>query len=130
MSGHEWAEHERADVPERDHSGGQQTGEFSPLFAVRSCPNVKQQGELGAKMLDEGFNPYVADANASVTHLIHRPRNVSASPVSTPAPRRSGASIKAPTTPAGIRDFDFAAALFNDPNAWRELARTIASDAA
>jgi hypothetical protein len=100
------------------------------LFTVRSCPNVKQQGELGAKMLDEGFNPYVADTNASVTQLVRRPRNVSASPVSTPAPRRSGASIKAPTTPAGIRDFDFAAALFNDPNAWRELARTIASDAA
>ncbi|WP_430868081.1 hypothetical protein [Demequina aurantiaca] len=43
---------------------------------------------------------------------------------------KPGASVKAPTTPAEIRNFDFAAALFNDANAWRELARTIASDAA
>ncbi|WP_152650517.1 hypothetical protein [Demequina aurantiaca] len=48
----------------------------------------------------------------------------------TPAATAASGSIKAPTTSAGIRDFDFAAAMFNDDNAWREMARAIASDAA
>ena len=84
-------------------------------------------------MLDEGFNPYVADADSSVANFVRRPvalSAVSSTVVRNAAPSSAAASIKAPTTPAGIRDFDFAAALFDDPNAWRELARTIASDAA
>jgi len=36
----------------------------------------------------------------------------------------------APTTPAEVRTFDFAAALVKNDSAWRELARAIATEAA
>lgn len=78
-------------------------------------------------MLDEGFNPYESNNDSSASQYIRRAgaaRGVSV--VEAP----SSASIMAPTTPAAIRDFDFAAAMFNDDNAWRELARAIAGDAA
>lgn len=67
-------------------------------------------------MLDEGYNPYESNGTSSPTIYARRSSSnrVAASPV----------------TPAAIRDFDFAAAMFEDASAWRELARVIASDAA
>lgn len=80
-------------------------------------------------MLDEGFNPYDSGADGGITQYARRARSVAVAAVPNLA-ADTASSIKAPTTPAAIRDFDFAAAMFADDNAWRELARTIASDAA
>lgn len=79
----------------------------------------------GEGMLDEGYNPYESDAGSSHAH--HVPRAV---PARGTGLALADADIKAPQDAASIRDFDFAAAMFADDSAWRELARVIANEAA
>jgi hypothetical protein len=82
-------------------------------------------------MLDEGFNPYESHSDSGAPVAVRRlssARSVSVA-ASTPS-GESAAHVDAPLTREALRGFDFAAAMFKDENAWREMARVIASDAA
>lgn len=84
----------------------------------------------GDNVLEEGYNPYESNVDSGYATYAPR-RRAHGTQVRSHQNRGTQApSIKAPSTAASIREFDFAAAMFADDNAWRELARVIASDAA
>jgi len=79
-------------------------------------------------VLDEGFNPYESYSDSGSAPYM--PRVV---PIRGSGLALADADVETADAPVGLpsfRDFDFAAAMFADDNAWREMARVIASDAA